>query len=91
MKMKLRAPLKAEVFRPTSNPKCGNGSACQSRGEETKRERVREEEEKSRQTVELKKYAKSAEKCLKSFRNADYDDDADDYDDDGQIKMFVLV
>lgn len=89
MKMKLRAPPKAEVFRPTSNPKCGNGSACQSRGEKMKREREKEGKRK-RQTVELKKYAKSAEKCLKSFRNADYDDDADDYDD-GQIKMFVLV
>lgn len=27
-------------------------------------------------------------KCLKSFRNDDYDDDDDD---DGQIKMFLLV
>lgn len=33
----VRAPLKAEVFRPTSNQKGGSGSACQS---ERKRERI---------------------------------------------------
>lgn len=90
MKMKLEAPLKAEVFRPTSNPKCGKRKCVPQcyRGRERGRKRARREG-----SCRVEKNMLNQPKCLKSYRHDDCEHDDDDYDDDddGQIKMFLLV